>query len=194
MPVNQPETLRRHFSQFAYRAAATGTLVLALFGAAWLFIGLAALGNTPYWLYLALAMAPVAMIWASVVRLRRPAPPMSEETKAISKRIRRQFGIVNAVQWTGIGVGIAILSQYGRQDLIVPFIVVVVALHFLPLARIFREPMYYYSSFVLLAWVLGCYWLPFSRQVLPPVIAIGTGGILWVIGAARLVATRKLKI
>lgn len=161
------------------------------FGAVWLFLGLAALGRAPNWLYAVLAGALIAMIWASLVRLRTPAPPISEETRVATKRIRRQFGMVNAVQWTVIGVGTALLSQYHHQDLIVPFIVVVVALHFLPLARIFRQAIYYRGCVLLLVWVLVCYRMSFSQEVLSSAIAIGTGGILWVIGAERLVATRK---
>lgn len=192
--MNQLEILPTQFSHFAYRGAAVGTLFMTGFGAVWLFLGLAALGRAPDWLYAVLTGAPIAMIWASVVRLRKPGPPINEETRVITKRIRRQFGIVNAVQWTVIGVGIAVLSQYHHQDLIVPFIVVVVALHFLPLARIFRQPIYYHGCVLLLVWVLVCYWMSFSRKVLPSAIAIGTGGILWVIGAGSLVATRKLKV
>lgn len=192
--MNQLEILPAHFSQFEYRGAAIGTLFMTGFGTAWLLLGLAALGKTHYWLFAVLAIAPVAMIWASVVRLRTTPAPTSGETKAITRRIRRQFGIVNAVQWTGIGVGIAVLRLYRRQDLIVPFIVVIVALHFLLLARIFRLPVYHYSCVLLLAWVLACHWLQFSREVLPSALAIGTGGILWAIGARRLLATRKLRV
>jgi len=180
-------TTRNQLSGFAYRGAATGALFMAGFGSVWFFLALAALTQRFYWWYLLPAIAPALLVWVSIRRLRNPSPQVSTEQLLVAKKIRLQFGIVNAIQWTAVGILVAILSGRGRQDLIVPAIVVVVALHFIPLAVIFHAPTHYLTCILLLGWVVACYGLRFaSAHVRSAGIAIGTGAILWIAGAIGL--------
>jgi hypothetical protein len=185
-------TTRNGLSSFAYRGAATGALFMAGFGSIWFFLALVALTQRFYWWYLLPAIAPALLVWVSIRRLRTPRPPLSTEQLLVAKKIRRQFGIVNAIQWTAVGILVAILSGRGRQDLIVPAIVVVVALHFIPLAVIFRAPTHHVTCALLLGWVVACYGLRFaSADVRSAAIAIGTGTILWTAGAIGLLGIAR---
>ena len=180
-------TTRNELSDFAYRGAATGALFMAGFGSVWFFLALAVLTQRFYWWYLLPAIAPALLVWVSIRHLRTPKPSVSAEQLLVAKKIRLQFGIVNAIQWTAVGILIAILNSRGRQDLIVPAIVIVVALHFIPLAVIFRAPTHYLICILLLGWVVACYGLRFASTDLRSAgIAIGTGTILWITGAIGL--------
>ena len=79
-----------------------------------------------------------------------------------------------------------------REDLIVPGIVVIVALHFIPLARLFRRPIYHWLCAVMIAWVAACCGLRFSSgDARMATMAIGTGLILWLSASVVLFQTRK---
>ena len=116
-----------------------------------------------------------------VVRLP-PAPA----NPAVRRRMLRQFGITVAAEFT-VGAVVAIMCQRTHHwILIVPLILVVVGLHFAPLARIFRVPRYYLMSALFCILPVGTmlYW-PASAHVghaytwiLVPVIGCGLTALL----------------
>jgi len=181
------------FRRAAARGAAIGTLFLAFFGSAWLFIGLASLPRQLPWLYAVLALPPLCLLGAAVGRLRVTSGKAPEEYRGIKKRIGRQLGIVNAVQWTAIIIIAAVLSKTGRGALIVPAIVAVVALHFIPLARVFRDSLFYWVCPAMILWVVLCYQFSVSStDIRLSAMAIGTGAILWTTSALDLWKSRQL--
>jgi hypothetical protein len=184
-------------SEFFLRSAARGAgiaaLFLVFFGSAWLFLGLAALPRQFPWLYVILAVPPLWLLGAAIQRFRNTSGRVPQQYRRLKKRIGRQLGIVNAVQWTAISIVAAILGNTGRGNLIVPAIVTIVALHFIPLARVLHDSLYYWVCPVMMLWVVLCYLIPFSSpDIRSSATAIGTGLILWATSASDLWQTRRL--
>ena len=121
----QSQSEAEFWERSSYRGAAIGALFLAGFGAAWVFLAVASLPGSflrfhavagkptltisafsrhGAWLYVALAIPPLVLLWRAIDRLRHASGEVPPEFKPLSRRIGRQFGIVNAVQWTAIGL------------------------------------------------------------------------------------------
>lgn len=104
----------------------------------------------------------------------------------------RLYGIVNAVQWTLIVGAAAILPAFGNRDWIDPVSILIVGLHFLPLARGFGERLYYFTgaAMVLLAGIF-----PFVAESGPssPVGLFGSGVILWLSAGVALAMNGRYK-
>ena len=114
-------------------------MFLAFFGGVWL--ALASWANHPG---NALQLGAIALIGALLFLLgllavqRHPDPKASRAHSAAQAREWKRFGMLNGVQWGAITALIAALNIAGRPDWITPGIMLIVGLHFLPLAAMFR--------------------------------------------------------
>jgi hypothetical protein len=126
-----------------------GVTVLSVAGAFWMGLAAWTLGASA----LLVATVPILLlsgmlIWRGL-RLRREAPGFSRATlrgapKGSSiRKIAVTFQIVGTAQTLGIGLVGLICWILHRTDLIWPLIGLVVSLHFLPLAWLFRVRPYY---------------------------------------------------
>ena len=95
------------------------------------------------------------------------------------------FRNVNIAQWGAILALLVTLNVIQHVEWIVPGIMLIVGLHFFPLAKLFRNRMHYFTGAALAALALT---YPFLAAGGPasPVGAIGAALILWVTAASML--------
>lgn len=157
---------------------ATGAMFFAVFGGVWLeswafqsvksFAAEALIAA----LAVALTVAAYAVYKRHAVELAaRPDTPKS-------RRAKRVFHVVNAMQWILIIVGANVLARDGLDAWIVPMIILVVGLHFLPLAFVFSNRPHYVTGAALV--LLGlAYPLLSPAGPTDPIGLLGAGLILW---------------
>ncbi len=169
-------------NSFAARAfgMAIGNLFLGCFGMAWIVLGLLACGQGKPVTLAMLGCFLAALVAASIYILRRTHPLLdrSETTRAIEKKRGRRFGLINAVQWGLIFTAIFILNCLKLQLWIVPTVILIVGLHFFPLAWLFDNREHYLTGSVIVVWAF-LYPILFSPGKGDPTGSIGMGAILW---------------
>jgi len=157
-----------------------GALVLTIGGFFWFGIAMSATPSTqPFVLVLVIAAVALGL---GARRLRRKATGFSRAELDRQEPATRR--ILVGMRWTGIAQGVAaaiavsLCVWLNRRDLIWPAVGLVVALHFLPLARVFNVRAYYATglagtvvSLAALAGALGPSFLAIS--------AAGMGAIMW---------------
>jgi hypothetical protein len=164
---------------------ALGGIFLSLFGATWLCGGVYAYAGINAWLLAAIVTAGTLMTaWAiATFRARRRAFAGTADAAA-GKRVRKGFMIVNAVQWTVIGLAVLLLNLTDHVAWILPAVILVVGLHFFPLARLFH-----YRGYILTALALAgvaILTLLFGSNGNLALTLLATGAILWLTAAALL--------
>ena len=158
---------------------AIGVMFFSVFGGAWLIL----------WSYSVFGVAPIVLggvVTATIIlfscallRYRRYRDALAADANSPERRrTARVFNIVNAVQWTLIIIVANVFSNFGMTSWIVPSIIFIVGLHFLPLARVFSNRAHYVtgSSLMLLA---IAYPLFAQAGASDPVGCLGAGIILW---------------
>lgn len=155
---------------------ATGIIFFAAFGLLWLLLGLhALLGMRLAW------MAPVfaaggLLFSAGLKRIRQaPRPGIVTEHTA---RLRRGFRLVNTVQWVACIGGAVLLTALREGEWIVPSIMLIVGLHFFPLARLFARNSHYVTG-AALSLLAVTYPFTSPQGPLNPYGPILAGLILW---------------
>ncbi|MFK3738246.1 hypothetical protein [Massilia sp. TN1-12] len=157
---------------------ATGAMFFFGFGGLWLE-GWAQRSHAgvPWFVGIAvLAILSCAFAWR---RYRRYAPALArQEDTPQRRRAKRVFNIVNAAQWIVILVLGNVMANLGYGAWVIPMVIVVVGLHFLPLAHVFA----YWPHFATGAAMVGFALLyPFIASGGPasPLGFLGAGLILW---------------
>lgn len=172
---------------------AIGAIVSALFGAVWLaWWCLAALGGAPASL-LAVAVGAVVLCAVAVKQLRSTVPAGHRfATGAPRPGVRRLFGVVNLVQWIAIVGAALLLPNIGLGRWLLPVVILIVGLHFLPLAAGFRFPLLYFTAIGMLL-VAVIYPFASSRGPADPVGALGAGLVLWATAVGALAGRREVR-
>lgn len=166
----------------AIKGTAIGVQFMSFFGAVWLLFALAAYGS--FELVRALPIAATALLLLSGAQwLKRAAgnfPSVAEDRAA-----RRQFLVVNALQW-GAGVVLyQILHWMGLEVYFLTGLVVLVGLHFFALAGAVHNPAANGTGAILVVWAVGA-WAFAPHEHLQSLTALGAGLILWQAGATAL--------
>jgi len=158
---------------------AIGAMFFSVFGGLWLC----------FWVYLAFDARPlfIAMVvlLAAVLaafsyrRYRRHRLARAAEAALPSRRrASRIFNIVNAVQWIAIFVAGQVLIHLGLSSWVIPAVIFIIGLHFLPLAHAFAwRPHYMTGAALMLLAVI--YPLLAPAGPASPVGCLGVGLILW---------------
>lgn len=131
---------------------ATGAMFFSVFGGAWLML----------WAYRSFGATalPSLAIGAITIALflfcrRRYAQNkgalLLEQDGPAQARVGRIFNIINAAQWIGILVVNNVLINIGLADWVVPAAILIIGLHFLPLAKLFSNPPHYITGAALIA-------------------------------------------
>jgi len=188
----------------AVRGTASGVLFLSFFGALWAglgFIGLEGWGIP--WLLIIAVLVSVALCVGGF-SLRSAAGQLTDQVTAENahywKRAGRWFTIVFATQGIAIGVTSAICGATGHYELILPLTALIVGVHFLPLAPLFRVKSYYITGTLLCVLsVITLLTVPSTvtlhgEQILLWWVIVGFGSalILWTTGLSLFLAGRRL--
>lgn len=106
---------------------------------------------------------------------------------------RRAFRRVNLIQWLAIGIANVTLDAIGYTEWIVPAVILIVGVHFIPLARVFRSPQQYITGVALIVVALGYPWMA-SGGPNYPAGEFATGGILWISALYGFLRNRLSKV
>ena len=131
---------------------AQGAIVLSVFGTAWLLWGVAVGFPSNYGLLAIAAAAGGALFVAArrVFKARRAAVVASLQPKRVSN-IKRQFRTINIAQWVAVALVGCFLPLTGKQALVIPAVVAIVGIHFLPLGVLYRYRAHLMTGAALIA-------------------------------------------
>jgi hypothetical protein len=162
------------------KGRARGALVCALGGSAWM-LWAAVFAATARTAALALVTAMMIFIggWAvSRVRVARRYVDSAADRERWAS-IATLFWIDPAAEWA-LGAGVVVtLAHFGRYSLIPQFLGVIIGLHFLPLAKLFRAPRYYVMGTTMILCALASFLAP-EGSVRNVVACAGIGLPMWV--------------
>jgi hypothetical protein len=148
----------RNISPGQSKGSARGALICASFGSAWMYWAVVFSGNpAPLWFLIATVPA-VALIACAILRVRavRHLPSSAAELEH-SRAFRKFFWVDVGIEWGLSVIAVFTLARFGRFDLIPQALGVIIGLHFLPLAKIFRAPHYYWTGGVMVIAALGSF-------------------------------------
>jgi hypothetical protein len=168
------------------KGAARGALICALFGSAWMYWAVVFSGHpTPLWFSTVTLPAMALTIWA-IFRIRKFRHLVrSHEDLQHWVAFRKFLWIDSGIEWGLAGIGTFLLSRFGRFDLIPQLFGVIIGLRFLPLAKIFRLPHYYWVSGILIVGALGSLLIP-RGDIRNIAGCVCIGLTLWVMGVVIL--------
>jgi hypothetical protein len=157
---------------------ATGAMFFAVFGGVWLE-GWAIFSARPLAFYVVIGVLALAFTWLAYATYRRYAADLAAQpTTPQGKRIGRLFHLINAGQWVLIFILANVLGSRGLDVWILPMVIFIVGLHFLPLAHLFSNRPHYVTGAAMMALAVI---YPFVAPGGPgdAVGAFGAGLILW---------------
>lgn len=157
---------------------ATGAMFFFGFGALWLE-GWAQRSHAGVPWFVGIAVLAVLLFAFAWRRYRVYAPALAEEQETPQRRrAKRVFNIVNTAQWVVIVVLGNVLANLGHGAWVIPMAIVVVGLHFFPLAHVFGNRAHYVTGAVMVGFALL---YPFIAAGGPasPLGLLGAGLILW---------------
>jgi hypothetical protein len=154
-------------------------MIFALFGAVWLegWCWFAQRGQPALNVLVAAAAAVIVTLAWRVYRRNRvtgPATPKHPQERLTG----RAFAYINAAQWIAIIVGINFLNHAGLGRWDVPWVILVVGLHFLALIPVFHRKSHGVTGAALIVLAVA-YPLLAAGGPDNPVGLLGTGLILW---------------
>jgi len=172
---------------YEVRGRAVGAMIGTGFGALWLLLDLYAkqmlsAADVAYVASVVLAMASGAM-YLHRQAARFPRPPRNP---ARGRALGRAFGWINAAEWIAIFAAWTILGRLHLDIYGISATVGIVGLHFIPLARLFRYPLYYVTGALMTlcaAWT--ALFVPLDRM---QDLAAMSAGVLLLASAAITIA------
>lgn len=180
----------------AVQGIAIGIFFMAFFGGYWGFITAAFLSGAFQVVAIflvGLVTVGFLVIVSRILRYARSLPKaVSPEDKAIGKKIGIWFGIVFGIESVLIALASILLSIFQLDRFIASAIALIVGIHFLPLARLFRVPTYYITGALLImlaliaivALLLGLTIAGPSPYNWSLFVGMGVTLVLWLTGAS----------
>jgi hypothetical protein len=163
------------------RGRAVGAIVCAGFGAYSLYWWTQAAipGEQRPWFGAIAAVTAILVVWAiaNLASLRH-APRVALDKRLVTF-YRIGYGLIVAIEGTAISVAGPILGHFHRPDLYGQWVGAVVGIHFFPLGKLFKLPLYYGTGAAISLAAFGS--LLISPGPLRSVITTGgTGLALWI--------------
>jgi hypothetical protein len=173
------------------RGIAAGAFILSAFGGFWVLVPLLQWVGRPVWAVgaAAVALAILEVLAAARFFSARQLPKGDAVAAARGKRIGMWFGIIFTLEGALIGLGAVLLSRNGLGVWIPSMAALVVGLHFLPLARLFGVPLYFWTGAGAVAVVVFTAFLPEASTRLL-LLGLGMGAVLWASAAGALYQVR----
>jgi len=162
---------------------AFGVSMMTLFGAAWLAWGFQTMSTDSLWLMAAITLGIIALLAAAfgLFRIGRRAgkrsAPLTSEEKRVQGKMAQMFGLIFGGEALLIFLAVRALNHFLLETYISTAVAVIVGLHFLPLARLYRFPMYYVVGGVMI--VEGLVFLALPSPVREIAIELSMGTTLW---------------
>jgi hypothetical protein len=162
-------------------------MVFTVNGGAWLVIGIFN-GYGAFLMALMPIVAVTVLLFFIALRKFRKnrGAHAAEENFPESKGAEQIFNVVNSIQWSLVFVASIFLLIFRHPEWIIPSIILIVGIHFFPLAVAFKVPRHYATG---TAMTLLAIFYPLMSSAGPtsPVGCLGAGIILWVSAVAALV-------
>jgi hypothetical protein len=164
----------------AKASRAIGAMFFSGFGGIWLGLWAHAEYADSVGVLLLVAAVSAGLLAAAyrVYKVNAPALRALEETPE-ARRKSRWFNLINASQWGIIFLVALILSKTGHAKWSLPAVILIVGLHFLPLARLFAYRPHYLTGAGLI--LLACVYPLVARDGPENAVgALGAGLVLWI--------------
>jgi hypothetical protein len=174
------------FSAGSMKGRARGALICGFFGAVFMFEALY-FGRiaTPAWLTV-IGMLSVAFVGWPVIQLcSLHHLPYSDADRQRWAAIAVPYWADFATEWLLCAAAATWLGRINRYDLMPQFLGVIIGLHFLPLAKMFKAPIYYATGAAMVLGVLVTLVIPAGHG--RNIAACGVNGLsLWATAAFNL--------
>jgi hypothetical protein len=172
---------------------ALGAMFFFAFGGAWLgYYAFQVTGMQPV-ILASIALISLILIFSAYRRYKQHKPALlAEGSSPQQKKADRVFNIVNAAQWVAIFIVANVLVNLSLSHWVIPAIIFIVGMHFLPLARVFANPPHYVTGAALIVLSVAYPLLAPSGPV-SPVGCLGAGLILWASALWAVVANNSFK-
>jgi hypothetical protein len=137
------------------RGRGTGIIVCAIFAALWANWAAPMLSGLPSmyrWAAIFVAVVASGTLLVAGVAMMRRGRRLSQSTgvgAAAPRGMRRQFILVLAGEIVALNIAAYFLIGHHMARYLAPAVAVVVGLHFLPLAKIFRSPHFFATAIVM---------------------------------------------
>ena len=163
------------------RGRAVGAIVCAGFGADALYwcIQAAIQGEQRIWFGAIAAATAILVVWAiaNLVTLRH-APKVVLD-KRLVRFYRIGYVLIVSIEGAAISAGGPILAHFHRPELYGQWVGAVVGLHFFPLGKLFKVPLYYWTGAAISLAAFGALLIS-SNPLRSAITAGGTGLTLWI--------------
>ena len=162
--------------------AGRSALIGAMFGAGWLGWGMGSAKvfngfTAPTFGFMAMFLFAGSIYFIHKgVLLRRRCTAVVDSGR---QTIRKWFLIIVLTEALAIALVSTLAYRLHRADLAANWCAMIVGLHFLPLAKIFRAPNLIVRGILITAWCVLC-WALFRSHALVISSSIGTGILLWI--------------
>lgn len=174
------------------RGSVAGAAILTLFGSAWCIVALALWPAHPVWSIPAGSVVTIMLLALCVIRLTalRNVPSIHDPIAAAKgKRAGMLFGIIFGIESGLIWLCAMLLTRLGLSIWIPIEVAVIVGLHFIPLARVFEVPLYYWTGVLSVLGMVGC---SLIRDVGTRLLCAGLmmAAVLWLTAVLLLAGAR----
>jgi hypothetical protein len=173
-------------SPIQLRLRIRGALINALFGTTFMFEGIFFGGiATPVWLVTIAISSVLIVAWAASHLKTLQNHISSPVDRQLWEAIAVPFWIDTTAEWLLVAGGVIALARLRRYDLIPQWVTLIVGLHYLPLAKLFRTKRFYALGLALVLVSLGSLLLPIgnSRTI---AACMGAGLCLWTTSVVSL--------
>src|SRR5580700_11709934 len=185
-PIGGPDLLVR------MRGRAVGAIVCAGFGAYALYwwTQAAIQGERRLWFGAIAAAATILVVWAIANLAALRHSPRVTSDRQLVRFYRIGYALIVAIEGAAISVGGPILGHFHRPDLFGQWIGAVVGIHFFPLGKLFKIPLYYWTAAAISLAALGSLFVSAS-SLGSAICAGGTGVALWI--TAIIILSKNLE-
>jgi hypothetical protein len=165
-----------------------GAAVMFGFGIVWLLLGLLRGRSSPAWLRLVLLFVG-AVLRTAIVNLGLRVSHMPQETTSFSPQqvaanneIGRHFYLIFGAELAAIFLAVVVLKVLRYPDYILSGIAFIVGAHFIPLAALFKAPVYYATGIIGCLIGLAGFLVP-DAELRQKIIGLSFGLLLWTTSA-----------
>jgi hypothetical protein len=174
------------------RGRAVGAIVCAGFGgyAMYWWTEDAIQSERSLWFGAIAVVAAILIVWAITNLVALSHEPKVVLDKRLLRFYRIGYALIVAIEGAAISVGGPILGHFHRPELFGQWIGAVVGIHFFPLGKLFKLPLYYWTGAAISLTALGSLLISPS-SLSSAVCAGGTGVALWI--TATVILSRNLE-